>query len=301
MFIKKLSIYLLLFIFCNINVSYAGENIIVGTDGQVRYEKNTQMISSEFSPDIIRHSKNALHEVTISDKQGQTRYLYFNNKGKVKKIVKSNIKSDFTAKQNKELQSYLQKTQKTIEGYESILRMVELKARVTGQTANIIDLSDGNYVVYYEGEPIAMEFEMDGSFSGIIKTNTISYQGRLILAFDEYVLGYNTHTGLGLRHVLFLDINKNDNYIEQLLYDENNELLFRQKNKEIYTSDKNTVKYMSKYYMNRMLSKLSGKPDLVINTNGYAFPADAGGMMFAVSSVPLFLTSGTLNKSIVNK
>ena len=119
---KKILTVLLLLTFCTVQATWAGDIIIIGSDGQARYEDETKNIP--VTQNVIENTKqkNILNEVTITDDTVKRENIYIDYKGNVKKIEKEQITeeqvSQITTTVDKakeaEYQRYIQNAPKTL-------------------------------------------------------------------------------------------------------------------------------------------------------------------------------------------
>lgn len=83
---KKIIATLLLLVFTTNIASFAGEVIVIGSDGQARYENESKNIPVSQKVIESTKQKNIMNEVTITDETGKRESIYIDNKGKEKKF-----------------------------------------------------------------------------------------------------------------------------------------------------------------------------------------------------------------------
>lgn len=198
----------------------------------------------------IKIKKN-LNKVAVTNSAGKQEYIYVNNEGVIKKVSKSivdknleglfdnksffNEIKDFKVKTisdtnvNKVLANYGYKTTtKDIANNRHYLKM---------------DLLDGDYILIRRRPYVTWlaEYSKDGKLMGLIKiiTGANRYDNSQKVSFFEYRLGYNTNSEkeMGLKHVLFIRVEKDKSISEQYIYNSEGELLCAQENDNTYLAE----------------------------------------------------------------
>lgn len=242
---KRILTVLLLLVFNTSQLTFAGDVIIIGSDGQARYEderKNVLMTQVNIQD---TKQKDILNEVTITDDSGKTENIYIDYKGNVKKVEEGQSYSTVNPIVDKTAETEYEKcvteAPKFLYEIDSILYKYGYKKRDNSlksqQEYMKMDLLDGDYVVGYKDVPYLAEYHSDGELMGLIKVDKrFLNKQRGFVIFYEYRVGYNTSVGMGLKHVLFLDFEKGK-YITQYIYKYDGKLLCRQVNNDIYIAD----------------------------------------------------------------
>ena len=222
----------------------------------------------------IQSQNKIFKEVVLADYNGKIKHLYLNKNRKIQKLVKTNdcnfessLNSKFKSLDG-EFQAYANRSQKTIERYESILNLVSLRAMVAGKEPERIDLRNGNYILYFSDEPISIENYRNGSFMGIVKLNSINNSNeRITQVFNEYMPGNNPSTGVELTYTIIVDINKSKNYVAQYIYNNKSQLICKKINNEIFITNEGKIllKSLSKWQINRNLAKIKNNIQTEIN------------------------------------
>ena len=239
---KKILTTLLLLSFCTVQGTWAGEAIIIGTEGQARYENENKNIPVSQKVIESTKQKNILNEVTITDETGKRESIYIDYRGNVKKIENAQITQteqinvDKTKEAN--YQRIINNAPKTLYNADSILSQYGYDKKDNSSKSNKeymkMNLLDGDYVIGYKDAPYIAEYHKDGTLMGLAKVEKKELNDKKgSVVFYEYRVGYNTSTGMGLKHVLFLDFEK-DKYISQYIYKHDGKLLCRQINNDIY-------------------------------------------------------------------
>lgn len=241
---KKILATLLLFTFCTVQGTWAGEVIIIGSDGQARYEDESKNIP--VSQKVIENTKqkNILNEVTITDEIGKRESIYIDYKGNVKKVEEEQgqIKMSSLVDKTKEAeyQRIVKNAPQTLSNVDSILSQYGYGKKDNSSKSKKeymkMNLLDGDYVIAYKDVPYIAEYHKNGELMGLAKLDKKALnENRGSVVFYEYRIGYKTTTGMGLKHILFLDFERGK-YISQFIYDVNGKLLCRQINNDIYVA-----------------------------------------------------------------
>ena len=241
---KKIIATLLLLVFTTNIASFAGEVIVIGSDGQAKYEYESKNIPVSQKVIESTKQKNILNEVTITDETGKRESIYIDYRGNVKKIENAQITQteqinvDKTKEAN--YQRIINNAPKTLYNTDSILSQYGYGKKDNSSKSNKeymkMNLLDGDYVIGYKDAPYIAEYHKDRTLMGLAKVEKKKLNDKKgSVVFYEYRVGYNTSTGMGLKHVLFLDFEK-DKYISQYIYKHDGKLLCRQINNDIYVA-----------------------------------------------------------------
>lgn len=242
---KKILTTLLLLAFCTVQGTLAGEIVIIGSDGQARYEDESK--NTEIGEQDIQNikPKNILNEITITDETGRRENIYIDYKGNIKKVDEEQLPQitlpTVDSAKETEHQRYIQSAQKNLYDVESILELCGYYSKDNSSYSNKefmkMNLLDGDYAVYYKDAPYIAEYHKDGSLMGLAKIDKeVLNDNKASVVFYEYRLGYNTtSSSMGLKHILFLNYEKGK-YISQYIYNRHGELLCRQNNNDIYVA-----------------------------------------------------------------
>ena len=241
---KKIIATLLLLVFTTNIASFAGEVIVIGSDGQAKYEDESRNIPVSQKVIESTKQKNILNEVTITDETGKRESIYIDYRGNVKKIENAQITQteqinvDKTKEAN--YQRIINNAPKTLYNADSILSQYGYGKKDNSSKSNKeymkMNLLDGDYVIGYKDAPYIAEYHKDGTLMGLAKVEKKELNDKKgSVVFYEYRVGYNTSTGMGLKHVLFLDFEKYK-YISQYIYKHDGKLLCRQMNNDIYVA-----------------------------------------------------------------
>ena len=241
---KKILTTLLLLSFCTVQVTCAGDVIIIGSDGQAKYEDESKNIPVSQKVIESTKQKNILNEVTITDETGKRESIYIDYRGNVKKIENEQISQTEQINVDKtkeaEHQRVVRNATKALYNVDSILAQYGYGKKDNSSKSNKeymkMNLLDGDYVIGYKDTPYIAEYHKDGTLMGLAKLDKKDLtENKGSVVFYEYRVGYNTSTGMGLKHILFLDYEK-DKYISQYIYNVNGKLLCRQINNDIYVA-----------------------------------------------------------------
>ena len=243
---KKIFATLLLLVFTSNIVSFAGEAIVIRSDGQIAKKSNLTLSNVDNSKKeykSMHHNEIDIKNITFDDK-----FLnkYTNKFNKYSTPIKRS--SIFL----NELEDYKQYNYPQKDNFntndKSIIR---------------VELQDGDYAIlntdakWNEKYKYAAEYHKDGSLFGIVQIKTIKKtRESATIAFYEYRIWRDGVGGLfgDLKHILFLDFEKKKDKINiaQFIYDKKiciDKLLCCQINNEIYLNDesKNLIVKMKKF------------------------------------------------------
>lgn len=241
---KKVLTTLLLLTFCTAQATMAGDVIIIGSDGQARYEDGRKNIP--VTQNVIENTKqkNILNEITVTDSTGRKESIYIDYKGNVKKVDEEQITQTVQAAdktKEADCQSIVKYAQKNLYNIDSILSQYGYSKKDNSAKSKKeymkMNLLDGDYAIAYKNVPYIAEYHKDGTLMGLAKLDKKELtENKGSVVFYEYRSGYNTTSGMGLKHVLFLNFEKGK-YISQYIYDVNGKLLCRQINNDIYVTE----------------------------------------------------------------
>ena len=241
---KKILSTLLLLTFCTVQGTWAGDVIIIGSDGQARYEDESKNVPITQNDIQNVKKKDILNEVTITDDTGKRESIYIDYKGKIKKVEETQTvqTKEVSVDKTKETghQRVVRNATKTLYNVDSILAQYGYGKKDNSSKSNKeymkMNLLDGDYVIGFKDAPYIAEYHKDGSLMGLAKVDKkVLSDNKASVVFYEYRVGYNTTTGMGLKHILFLDYEK-DKYISQYIYNVDGKLLCRQINNDIYVA-----------------------------------------------------------------
>ena len=241
---KKILSTLLLLTFCTVQSTWAGEVIIIGSDGQARYEDENKNIPVSQKVIESTKQKNILNEVTITDETGKRESIYIDYRGNVKKIENEQISQTEQINVDKtkeaEYQKIVKNAPQTLNNVDSILSKYGYSKKDNSSKSKQeymkMNLLDGDYVIAYKDTPYIAEYHKDGSLMGLAKIEKKELsETKGSVVFYEYRVGYNTTSGMGLKHIMFMDFEK-DKHISQYIYNVNGKLLCRQINNDIYVA-----------------------------------------------------------------
>ena len=175
---KKILTALLLLTFCTVQGTWAGDVIIIGSDGQARYEDESKNIT--VSQTVIENTKqkDILNEVTITDDTGKRESVYIDYKGIVKKVEEWLMQSTsitVDTEKEAEYQRIAKNAPQTLDNIDSILSQYGYGKKDNSSKSKKeytkIDLLDGDYAIGYKDVPYIAEYHKDGKLMGLAKTD----------------------------------------------------------------------------------------------------------------------------------
>lgn len=246
---KKILSILLLLSFCTVQISWAGEAIIIGSDGQARYENDKNDVIMEKSVKTEGDSKNMEKDENIFD---------------IKDIENTgSYKYDY----NDYFEEIIKQAPKFITDYKKLLneqgyQLVDKFSSDTNNEYLKLNLLDGDYAISKELSAehvpdIMPEYHKDGTLMGLIKNGQSS--SKWYSYMYDYRIGYKTKNGMGLKHIVIYSY---DHYGLQCcyIYNANGRLLYA-KNYTHYYIAKDTRNFNLKqkpsveYHIKRHLAK----------------------------------------------
>ena len=166
----------------------------------------------------------------------------------------SNIQVDKKVMEDKttEIEKYITNASKELTEVESILVQYGYSKKDNSKKSKKefmkLNLLDGDYVIGFKNAPYFAEYHKNGNLMGLVKVEeVVMTEEKVIQIFYEYRTGYNVTSGMGLKHIMYLDIEK-DKYISQYIYDVDGKMLCMQVNNDIYVAEeaKNIIPDLSK-------------------------------------------------------
>ena len=215
---KKILSILLLLTFCTVQISWAGDAIIIGSDGQARYENENKNISYKYS--------------------------YINNRNDI----------NMNKKDNKiKMEKYVKNAPQTIENYTQLLKQYDYNIFDNSSKSNKefvgLKLLDGDYAIWFKGSPYIAEYHKNKALMGLIKQEIVEksdngftqifYEYRIPQVENysnkENMAVYSLEMKMNLKHILI--VNFNSKQASQYIYSTDGELLCSQEGKNIYVSE----------------------------------------------------------------
>lgn len=264
---KQFFTILLMLTFCTMQTVYAKNMIVIGSDGHIRYENETSEIMP-VTTEVLKKTKNILQELTLISDKGKIKKLYIDKNGKIKKIQESGVIDEnikpIDDEKNKEFQKYIADAPKMLINTKTILRSSNYKSHDDSSNNKKeyvkVNLLDGDYAVWYKGSEYIAEYHHNGELMGLVKAeNILDTDNKVISVYYEYRSDFNLDDcegepdDMGLKHILFLDMEKN-NYTAQYIYLYDGSLLCSQVNNTIYISEegRNLIPDWSKRISNKI-------------------------------------------------
>ncbi len=225
---KKIIATLLLLVFTTNVASFAGEVIVIGSDGQARYENEDLNIPvvKEAVTNLATENQDLKDQTEIKAENQEVKinikYLDMNNED----IIKYNNKF----RRYSEREVYTVETftiNKDLKGYKHYNYPQKDNFDLNDKNIIKVELQDGDYAILntkIKGKrkyKYAAEYHKDGSLFGIVQIKTIHKTRKsATIAFYEYRQNEENISEFNAKHVMFLDIEKKDNKVNvaQFIY-----------------------------------------------------------------------------------
>lgn len=260
--IKRILASFLTFVFVANFTCYAGEVIIIGSDGQARYENEALNVPRKTDSEATKNIKVDDKVINIKKIERNQKELvtYHNKFNKYSHIEKYFFEA---SKVNSNLKGYKYYDYNSVDNYSK-------------NSNNIIriNLKDGDYALLNQSVKgnkkykYAAEYHKNGELFGIVQIKTIKKSSKSItLTFNEYRFSENLRR-IDLKHVMFLDVVKDNSNFKVVqfiyLYDTSfDSLLCAQIDKDLYLTDesRNLIVQMKKFEVPETIQDLKKQND----------------------------------------
>ena len=245
---KKILSILLLLAFCSVQGTFAADVVIIGSDGQARYENENKNIPT------IQTNNGGYSKMDFTDNN--------KNASKSVKVISNWINKTFEPG----LIKYIDNIPKEIADYNSLLKKYGYELKDNGlqgkKSYTIYELLDGDYVRENQDCPIMAEYHKDGTLMGIvikefvIKEHTICKNLKTDSAYIYREYRINSNNKAELKHVMFkFSKSYKDAAIDSrcifccYIYDKKGKLLCRRLDYSTYDDNGNIVERIDDIYV----------------------------------------------------
>ena len=259
---KKILTILLLLSFCTVQGTWAGDVIIIGSDGQARYE------NEDLHTAVV---KEAVTNLTTEnqDLRGKAEVEAENQEVKIN-IKNIDDNNEDIKKYHKKFRKYSRRDvshfytsgiNKKLKGYKHYNYPQKDNFDLNDKNIIKVELQDGDYVILntkIKGKrkyKYAAEYHKDGSLFGIVQIKTIhKTSNTATIAFYEYRQNEENISIFNAKHIMYLDIEKKKDKVDiaQFIYKDreySDNLICCQINNDLYLNEeaKNLIVKMKKF------------------------------------------------------
>lgn len=259
---KKIIATLLLLVFTSNIASFAGEVIVVGSDGQARYENEDLNIPvvKEAATNLATENQDLKDQIEVKAENQE---------------VKINIKN--IDKNNEDINKYHEKFQKyskietdyfyksginkKLKGYKYYNYPIQDNFDLNDKNIIKVELQDGDYTIINNNikgmkkYKYAAEYHKDGSLFGIVQIKTIHKTRKsATIAFYEYRQNEEFTSCFNNKYIMIIDIEKKKDKVDiaQFIYKDgeySDDLICCQINNDLYLDEeaKNLIVKMKKF------------------------------------------------------
>ena len=256
---KKIIATLLLLVFTTNVVSFAGEVIVIGSDGQARYENedlNTAVVK-EAVTNLAAEKQNLKDQIEVKAEKQDVKINIKNLDMNNEDIIKYNNK--FYRYSEREVLTFTYDGQ--LKGYKHYNYPKKDNFDLNDKNIIRVELQDGDYAILntkIKGKrkyKYAAEYHKDGSLFGIVQIKTIHKTRKsATIAFYEFRLNEEFTSRLNNKYTMIIDIEKKKDKVDiaQFIYKDgvySDNLICCQINNDLYLNEesKNLIVKMKKF------------------------------------------------------